>query len=235
MRTEDPAVVLFGRARRLVLGWLYGHPDEAFYLREIARQTGLTVGSIQGELEQLTAAGLLTRTRQGRQVYFQANQASPVYPEVASLLTKTTGAASVLRAALAALGPRIRVAFLYGSAARNELKAGSDVDVMVVGDVSFGEVVDALSAAEQTLGREVNPSVYPTAEFRQKVKGRHHFLNAVLREPYVLLIGERDELERLGADESLARVAPDDEGGDRRPARRRGSSAGRQPRRRSER
>lgn len=146
MRTEDPAVVLFGRARRLVLGWLYGHPDEAFDLRQIARQTGLTVGSIQGELEQLTAAGLLTRTREGRQVYFQANKESPVYPEVSSLLTKTTGVASVLRGALAGLAPRIHQAFLYGSAAKNELKAGSDVDVMVVGDISFGEVVDEQAA-----------------------------------------------------------------------------------------
>jgi predicted nucleotidyltransferase len=216
MRTEDPAVVLFGRARRLVLGWLYGHPDQAFYLRQIARQTGLTVGSIQGELEQLTAAGLLTRTREGRQVYFQANKESPVYPEVSSLLTKTTGVASVLRGALAGLAPRIRQAFLYGSAARNELKAGSDVDVMVVGDISFGVVVDALSAAEQTLGREVNPSVYPTAEFQEKVKAGHHFLNAVLREPYVLLIGESDELERLGGAEQVADATHADEARDSR-------------------
>jgi predicted nucleotidyltransferase len=235
MRTSDPAVVLFGRSRRLVLGWLFGHPDEKFYLRDIARQTGLPVGSIQGELEQLTAAGLLTRTREGRQVYFQANRASPVFPELSSLLTKTAGIAGVLREALAPLASRVQLALLYGSAARNELRQGSDVDLLVVGEVDFGEVVAAMRTAESRLGREVNPSIYPPDEFQKKLREGHHFLNAVMREPYVALVGNPDDFERLGTAQQVARGAPHVEERDRGDRRRRGPRPERQPRRRSQR
>lgn len=115
-RGTDPAIVLFGSTRRRLLGWLYGHPDEAFYLRELLRHTGAPEGAAQRELAALTAAGLLTRDVRGRQVYFQANRDSPVFPEVSSLLTKTTGIAGVIRDVLSPLAPRIRVAFIYGSA-----------------------------------------------------------------------------------------------------------------------
>lgn len=189
--------MLFGRARRLVLGWLLGHPDESFFLRQIVRQTGLPLGSVQRELEALTSAGLVTRTSQGRQVYFQADRESPVFPELQSLFVKTAGVADVLRDALRRLAPKIKVAFVFGSAARNELSNQSDVDVLVVGDVSFGDVVDAIADAQRVIGRDVNPSVYPADEFLAKIRGGHHFLNAVLREPYVLLTGDRDELEGL--------------------------------------
>ena len=87
----DVSSVLFGRARRLILGWLLGHPDETFFLRQIVRQTQLSPGSVQRELEQLVAAGLVTRTLQGRQVYFQADRSSPVFPELQSLFVKTAG------------------------------------------------------------------------------------------------------------------------------------------------
>jgi predicted nucleotidyltransferase len=236
MRTTlDAGSVLFGRARRLVLGWLYSHADEAFYLRQIARQTGLPVGSIQGELEQLVAAGLITRTVQGRQVYFQANAQSPIFRELQSLLTKTGGIAEVIRDGLAPLGAQIRAAFIYGSAARNELRAGSDVDVLVVGEVDFEDVVRALRKGEERLGREINPTVYPPEEFRTKLRDGHHFLNAVLREPYLLVLGTRDELERLGGAEQVAGRTLVDETGNQRHPRRRRSRASRQPRRRAQR
>jgi len=219
--------VLFGATRRRLLAWLFAHPDEAFYFRELLRATGTPEGAAQRELAALTAAGLLTRTQRGRQVYFQANRVSPVFFELSSLLTKTTGIAGVLRDALRPLEPRIRVALLYGSAARNELTSASDLDVMVVGDVTFGEVVEAMRAAEQTLGREVNPTVYPPSEFGQKVRDGHHFVTAVLQAPYLVLMGNPDELERLGGTEQVADTTHRLPARDSRPAgrRRRGSAA----------
>ena len=233
--TDDVSSVLFGRARRLILGWLLGHPDEAFYLRQIARQTGLPVGSVQRELDELKRAGLVTRTADGRQVYFQADRESPVFPELQSLFVKTAGIGDVIRESLAPLRDRIALGLLYGSAARNALRNDSDVDLLVVGDVSFADVVAALSAAQRILGREVNPTVYPPAEFAAKLRDGHHFLRAVLSEPYVPVIGDRDDVERLGAAEQVAGRAQADEAGDRRHARRRGSRAARQPDRRPQR
>jgi predicted nucleotidyltransferase len=103
----------------------------------------------------------------------------------------------VLREALAGLAEQIAVAFVYGSLARGEGQANSDVDVMVIGDVSFGEVVSALQLAQKTIGREVNPSIYPEREFRAKLQARHHFLTAVMTAPKVFLVGGENELKRL--------------------------------------
>lgn len=233
--SHDVGAVLFGRARRLILGWLLGHQDETYFLRQLVRQTGLSPGSVQRELAALVSAGLIKRTTQGRQVYFQADSESPVFTELRSLFLKTAGVADVLRDALQPLTDRIVAGLVFGSAARGELRNDSDIDVLVVGDVSFGEVVGALSKAQRVLGREVNPTVYPLSELRAKLRKGHHFLNAVLSEPHVLVIGDRDELEGLGSAEQVAGHAPDDKAGDRRHARGRRSKPARQPRRRTQR
>ena len=112
----DPATLLFGSTRRRVLGWLLGHADEPYYLRQIARHTGTAVGAVQRELELLTSAGLLRRTVQGRQVYFQANREAPIFPELQGLFAKTAGLVDVLREGLASLGKEVVVAFVFGSA-----------------------------------------------------------------------------------------------------------------------
>ncbi|MBI4264714.1 MAG: nucleotidyltransferase domain-containing protein [Acidobacteria bacterium] len=213
----DPAALLFGSTRRRVLGWLLGHPDEAYYLRQLGRQTGTAVGAVQRELELLTAAGLVRRTVRGRQVYFQANQESPIFPELRGLFAKTVGLIDLLREGLAPLGDRVQVAFVFGSGARGELRATSDVDLLVVGDAPFQDVVHALAAAQQQLGRDINPTVYPSDEFRAKVAAHHHFLTRVLQEPRLFVVGGDHELVGLGA-KRLADEAPDQPERDSRPA-----------------
>ena len=194
----SPATALFGRTRRAVLALMYGRPDESFYVRQIVRAVGSGRGAVQRELRRLTAAGILTRSTRGRQIHYQANRDCPVFAELQSLLMKTTGVADVLRAALSHLSDRVQVAFVYGSVADGRLKADSDVDVIVVGAVTFGQVVSALSPAHETLGREVNPSVYPLAEFRNRVVHGDHFVTTVLRGPRIFLVGGERELAGLG-------------------------------------
>jgi predicted nucleotidyltransferase len=216
----EPGALLFGKTRRHVLVWLYGHPDERFYLRQLVRQTGAAQGAVQRELQLLSRAGLVTRTVDGRQVYFQANRESPVFTELQQLLLKIAGAVDVIRQALAPLASTIRITFIYGSAAKGTLRAGSDIDLLVIGSVSFGDVASALAEAQRRLGRDVNPTVYPTSEFVKKVRANHHFLTTVLREPKVFIIGSDHELDRL-AEERVADVAPHQRPRGRRPARRR--------------
>ena len=151
-----------------MLGWLFGHAEERFYLRQIVRQSGAAQGAVQRELQKLAEAGILRRTVEGRHVYFQANRESPIFPELHMLLLKTAGIVDVVREALVPLADRIRAAFVFGSAARGELRSDSDVDVLVVGDVPFPAVADALAGAQTRLGRDVNPTVYPPAEFQRK-------------------------------------------------------------------
>lgn len=183
-----------------MLATLYGHTNDSFYLRQLARATGSGHGAVQRELAQLTEMGLVVRTTQGNQVLYRANARSPVFAELKSLITKTVGVHDTLRSALATLGSKVEVALVYGSVARSEEQPNSDVDVMVLGEASFGDVVSALSPAQKTLGREVNPSVFSTTEFRSKVTAGNHFLKKVLGEKKLFVIGTQDELTKLVAE-----------------------------------
>jgi predicted nucleotidyltransferase len=188
---------LFGKTRRAVLALLYSHPDESFYLRQIARVTGAGMGSLQRELKQLSEAGIIRRSEIGRQAFFKAKSDCPVFSELRNLIIKTFGVADVLRAALSPLADSIQVAFIFGSMAGGDFKQGSDLDVMVIGETAFAEVVAALSPVQETLAREINPTVYPPDEFKSKLAGGHHFLKTVLNGPKLFLIGDENELEEL--------------------------------------
>ena len=222
MRTDaavpaDPASALFHKTRRLLLGWLFTHPDQSFYVRELVRVSGAAVGAVSRELEELAAAGILRRTVRGNQVFYQADPASPIFDELKSIFTKTSGLADQIRRSLLPLADRIAVAAVYGSAARGGLRAASDVDLLVVGSVSFGDVVSALASAQSALGREINPTVYSPGEFRSKLRARHHFLTALMKESLQFVIGGPRDLERLGA-KRLASAPPHESSRDRRPS-----------------
>ena len=197
--TYDLSAALFGQTRRAVLALLYSHPGQSYYLRQLVRSAGLGLGAAQREVKRLSDAGIIRRTLSGHQVFYQANSDCPIFEELKGLMAKTTGVADVLRAALTPLAARIRVAFIYGSVARLTQKSGSDVDIMLVGESTFGDVVSALAGAQETLAREINPTVYSPAEFRSKLKARHHFLTAVAGREKIFLIGDEHEFARLGA------------------------------------
>jgi len=211
---------LFGQTRSRVLSLLFGHPDESFYLRQIARLASVGLGGAQRELYYLWQAGMIERKVQGRQVYFQANRQSSLFAELHGLVLKTVGAVGVLRNALGGLEKSIEAAFLFGSLTKGSSDRRSDIDVMVIGDVSFAEVVAALALAQKSLMRDINPVVFPGDEFRQKVAQDDHFLITVLREPKIFLIGSDHELTRLGK-KRLAKGAREQSPRDRRSPRRR--------------
>jgi predicted nucleotidyltransferase len=190
---------LFGRTRRAVLGLLFTHADDAFYLRELARTVGAGLGAVDREVTRLAGAGILTRTVRGHQVYYQANPKCPVFAEIKSLMVKTSGLAEVLQAALAPITRRIRVAFVYGSFARDDRHRASDVDVMIIGDPKFAEVVEALNPTQETLAREINPTVYSVEDFQSRLAAKNHFLTTVMRQRKIFLIGDKRELANMAS------------------------------------
>jgi uncharacterized protein len=190
---------LFGHTRSALLSMLYGHVDQAFYLRQLVRAVGTGHGALQRELKRLTDLGLIVRRSQGNQVLFQANAQSPVFPEIKSLITKTIGIHDVIRSSLASLGTEIRIAFVYGSVARQQERANSDVDLMVLGSAPFGEVVSALGSAQKTLGREINPTVFAVGEFRSKLASGNHFLRSVMKEKKLFVLGTENDLAKLAS------------------------------------
>jgi predicted nucleotidyltransferase len=192
----DLASLLFGAYRREVLALLLLHPDASLHVREIARLTGKVPGTLLRELNQLADAGVLSRRPVGNQVHFQANPTCPIYDELRSILKKTSGLADVLRQALEPLGGKVKAAFVYGSMARGDERAGSDVDLMVVGEARLGEVVQALAPAHEVLRREINPNVYRTAEFSQKLAEAEPFLQRVMQDRKIYLIGGEDDFRK---------------------------------------
>ena len=196
--------VLFAGTRQRVLAHLLLHPDASFHLRELARLTGSHAGTLTRELDKLTEAGLLLRGEQGNQVHYRANRAHPLFEELAAIFRKTHGAAAVLRGALAPLGERIRVALVFGSVARGAQSAGSDVDLLVVGEVGFAELVQALYPAQEELHREINPVLYSPDEFARRARLGEAFLREITGKPMVFLMGDKDDLAELAGDRSPA-------------------------------
>jgi predicted nucleotidyltransferase len=193
----DLATVLFGRTRQAVLALMFGHPEESFHVRRIARFAGTGMGALVRELSQLEGCGILRRTVAGRQVFYQADPACPIFHELRGLVTKTAGVSDVLRHALLGLGDAVELAFVFGSLAKGTARAASDVDVLVVGSATIDAIVDALAPAQDCIGREINPMVFPPLELREKVRAGHPFLSRVLAGPKSYLVGNDHELARL--------------------------------------
>ncbi|MEO5881267.1 MAG: MarR family transcriptional regulator [Caldimonas sp.] len=179
-----------------MLGLLLLHPDRALHVREIARLTGTTAGTLNKELARLHRAGLLEREEVGNQVRYAADRRSPVFEELSGILRKTVGLVDVLADALApaAASGAVELAFVFGSVARSAETARSDVDVMLLGPIDFAEAVHLLDPAGVALGREVNPKIYTPAQWRKAVAAGEPFAREVLAQPRLFLIGTDDEL-----------------------------------------
>ena len=189
------ADALFPAARQRVLAVLFGSPDRSFYANELIALARSGTGAVQRELASLLAAGLVTVRDQGNQKHYQANAASPVFAELRGLVLKTVGLADVLRAALAPLEDQVAAAFVYGSVARQQDTAASDVDVLIVSDaLGYAEVFGALEGAAQTLGRIINPTLYTRAELARRRAQDNAFVTRVLDQPRIWLMGDEEVL-----------------------------------------
>jgi DNA-binding transcriptional ArsR family regulator len=191
---------LLGSTRSAVLAALLLHPDTSLHVRELARLTGTSPGSLHRELRSLTEQGLLLRQETGRQVHYRANIGCPVFEELAGLLRKTVGVADVLREALMPLAGAIDLAFVYGSVAAGRESAHSDVDVMVLGRAGFGDVVQALASTRDSLRREVNATVMQAADFARRFGAGEGFATNVRHGLKLWLIGNDDDLAKLVED-----------------------------------
>lgn len=173
------------------------HPDKQFYFREVLKLTNTKQGAIQRELKSLTKAGILELETRGNQTYYSVNKSHPIYAELKSIVLKTFGLVDILKGALSAFSNKIEVAAIYGSIASGEETAKSDIDLLVIGKISFDNLSSAISKAEKELRREVNPTLYPTREFKEKIKQKNHFLRSILKSKMIFLIGSENDLTRL--------------------------------------
>jgi predicted nucleotidyltransferase len=186
--------LLGSRLRSKVLGWLFSHPDERYFVRQLTALVEEDSTNVSRELARLEKAGILLSTTEGKQKYYQADRQSPLFNELRGLIIKTAGLADVLREALAPLGTKIAAAFVYGSMANGEATSQSDIDLLAVGDVDEMALHTALSQAEKKLGRPVNYTLMSRREFHERRGQKGGFLDRVLSGQKILITGSIDEI-----------------------------------------
>jgi predicted nucleotidyltransferase len=190
------AELLSSRARAEIFRLLLSGTGEELHVREIERRSGLNDSTLRQELRKLVRLDLVQSRRDSNRVYYRAKTESPLYPEIRNLVLKTSGLSDVLKSALT--DKRIRVAFVFGSIARGEEKAGSDVDLMVIGQLGLRDLSRLLSGIEEKIGREVNPHVLREEEFRKRIRAKEHFVSSVMETLKIFIIGSQRELEAMG-------------------------------------
>ena len=189
------ADALFSTIQQRVLAYLFGQPERSFFATELIKLAGGGSGAVQRELARLADSGLVTVSRVGTQKHYQANPKSPIFSELCAIAQKTVGLAEPLREALKPLAKRISAAFVYGSVAKRQDTAASDIDLMVVsGSLTYADLFAALEDASERLGRKVNPTVYSRRELAKRVKQGNAFVTRVLAQPKVWVVGGESDI-----------------------------------------
>lgn len=197
---KQPIDFIFSPYRRQALAVLLLRPDEQFHVRQLERLTGVSAGSLHRELKAMAGAGLLTRERRGNQVLYQANRSCSIFAELASIFRKTVGLGALLKDALGPIAERIRIAFVFGSMATGEQHAGSDLDIFVLGDVDYVDVVKALGNMHDKLYREINPVVMTVTRYFEQLANHDRFVERLYDEPKIFVIGDEAEFAKLAED-----------------------------------
>jgi predicted nucleotidyltransferase/predicted DNA-binding transcriptional regulator len=189
--------ILSSRVRSEIFRLLFGASERQLHVREMERRTGLSVATVRQELQKLLRMQLVEAQRSGNRLYYWANKAHPLYPDIRNMVLKTAGMVDILRDALDKEG--VTIAFVFGSVASNQEGARSDVDLMVIGDVGLRTLSDWLSGISEHIGREVNPHVMNETEFRRRRRSHDHFITRVLESEKLFIKGSEHDLEAMGA------------------------------------
>jgi len=189
--------LLGSKLRAKVLGWLFTHPDERYFVRQLTTLVEEDSTNVSRELARLEKTGILVKNTEGKQKYYQANRQSPIFNELHGLILKTVGVADIIKKALEPRMADIKLAFIFGSVAKRAENRFSDIDLLVVGDITFGEVVDLISTAEGALNRELNPVVYTLSEFNKRLSENHYFISDILSGDKIFVVGDENELQSL--------------------------------------
>lgn len=189
---------LFTTTQQNVLGLLYTQADRSFYTKEILRLTGMGVATIKRELDRMVSAGILTLTKVGNQHHYQANPDCPIYQELLSIVSKTFGIADVIKKALITLDEEIDYAFVYGSIAKGEENAKSDIDLMIVApSLEYADVINNLMDVEKLLGRPINPTLYTSKQIKNKLKSKNAFISRVMEQDKLWIKGSQDDIKGI--------------------------------------
>ncbi len=187
--TSKLADSLFTTTQKKVLGLLYLHPEQSFFLNEILRKTGMGVATIKRELDRMLSTDIVQLKKIGNQHHYQANKNNAIYKELSSIVLKTFGMSDVIKSALEPVLNKMNWVFVFGSMVNGKDTANSDIDLMVIGDVGFSEIVRIMHPIEKALAREINPKVYSAQEWNALLEENGEFVKEVMLKPKINIIG----------------------------------------------
>lgn len=186
---------LFTATQRRVLACLFGEPGRSYTVSELIQTTGAGSGAVQREIARLSGSGLLAIDQVGNQKRYRANPDAPIHDELVSIVRKTFGLAAPLQDVLAPFAGQVQAAFVYGSVAKGNDTAASDIDLLIVSDtLAYADVMAALHPVIERLGRNINPTLYTGADLRRRIDDGNSFIQRVLHQPRIWLIGSDDDL-----------------------------------------
>ncbi len=187
--------LLSSQVRADIFRILFDGTRRETHVRALERESSVSFGSIRQELKKLSRLDLVKSRRDGNRLYYRANTAHPLYPEITGLVTKTVGYIAILKEALS--DKTITVAFVFGSVAEGVEKSESDLDLVVIGDIGLRRLSTLLSGCEERIGRAINPHTYQANEFAKQAAKRGHFVSQLLTSSKVFIIGSEDEFARI--------------------------------------
>ena len=190
------SIILSSRARAEIFRLLFSGSEGELHIREIQRRSGLNDSTIRQELKKLADLGLVSGRKDSNRIYYSANKNNPLYQDIKNLVIKTSGLADVFKNALQ--DERIEISFIFGSIPKGEMNSGSDVDLMVIGDIGLRGISSLLSGIPEKTGRDVNPYVLKRTEFQKRLQNKEHFLTSVLQSPKIFITGNEHDLSAMG-------------------------------------
>jgi len=186
---------LFTQVQQRVLGLLFGQPRRRFRSAEVILLAQSGTGATHRLLKRLEKGGLILSTREGNQVFYQANPDAPIHGELVNLVRKSIGLVQPLQEALAPISEDIAAAFVYGSVAAGTDRGASDVDLMIIGDaLDYPRVYEALQSAEGELGRSIHPSLVGRDDWLANSSADDSLFRRIREGPRLFVIGSDDVL-----------------------------------------
>ncbi|MFW5887366.1 MAG: nucleotidyltransferase domain-containing protein [Bacteriovoracia bacterium] len=186
--------IITSKARTQIFILLFQEEKE-FYLRQMQRETDLTINAIKTEITNLLKLDLIIKRIDGNRTYYKANTNHPIYPEIKSIVEKTEGIQQIIKESLKDLP--IKIAFIFGSIAKGSAKSHSDIDLLIIGQTSLRKLSSKLTPLQEKLGREINPHIYTVADFQKQLKTKNHFVNAIQKTQKKYIIGSDEQFRKI--------------------------------------
>jgi predicted nucleotidyltransferase/predicted transcriptional regulator with HTH domain len=189
--------IIKSKLRAKILEYYFNQPDLEIYLRELARSIKEDPANLCREMDRLVDEDIFVYRVSGKQKYFKLNKDYIFYKELKSIVARSLGIESKLVKALIST-KGITASFIYGSYADGREKAGSDIDLFIIGNKSEqDEFIEKINSLEKRFGREINYRFFSINDFAKSIKEKNSFIINILKNKKIFLIGNEKDIGKF--------------------------------------